>query len=157
MPNAQYLTAFSCPAPGLFLKKHGAGRFSVQGGENDAVKFLKLMPDYDCWPLWAIENWGPGNVDSATLPLSEQMIARLYAWAEAFTQTLNQDCPPEAGFPNREAEERFEREGLKLWLELRAQLQTDYCIKYHSSEYHKLFDSPEEWAQFTRSWNSLIA
>ncbi len=53
------------------------------------MRTLKLMADYQCWPLWEEGE----NLDPATLPLSAGLQARLTAWAEAFDASLDWDDP----------------------------------------------------------------
>ena len=42
---------------------------------------IKLMPDYCCHPLWGIDADNIGNINPATLPLSQETIKRLEKWA----------------------------------------------------------------------------
>lgn len=115
------------------------------------MKTLKMMPDYECWALWAIEDWGPDNIDPATLPLDAPTVADLNQWAETFTQTLNRDDPAESGFDSQQEFERFEKRGLRLWQRLQGQLAPNYRVKYQSLAYSTLFDTPEEWERVTNS------
>lgn len=112
------------------------------------MKTIKLMPEYHSWPLWA-DDWEPDNIepyniDPSTLPLTAQLVERLDVWADIFTSKLNQEDPAESGFSSDEEFRPFEEEGLRLWLELRAQLHPAYQVKYHSLK-HGLFDTLEEW------------
>ena len=90
------------------------------------------MADYHCWPLWWAGDHPPGNIDPTTLPLSPQTIERLLRWADAFDATLNPNDPATSGFTNQQAFEAWEREGLKLWLRLRAELAPAYDVRYKS-------------------------
>ncbi len=45
---------------------------------------IKLMADYGCDPLWWAGDHRVGNINLATLPLSQEIIQRLYNWADAF-------------------------------------------------------------------------
>ena len=80
---------------------------------------IKLMADYDCWPLWWAGEHDPGNIDPATLPLSSQTLARLERWSDTFDTTLNLSDPCASGFPTPAALAAFEQEGAALWLQLR--------------------------------------
>lgn len=79
---------------------------------------LKLMADYECWPLWDTSEGEFENVDPATLDIPGDLIRRLAAWAEAFDATLNRDDPGRSGFTNSRQHEAFEMEGVALWWQL---------------------------------------
>lgn len=103
---------------------------------------IKLMADYDCWPLWWAGDAEPGDIDPNTLPLSPATIARLEAWADTFTATLNRDDPASSDFPSDEAFESFEAEGRALWRQLRDELAPEYKVLYHSLKERRVLDEP---------------
>lgn len=47
-------------------------------------KKIRLMTDYGCYPLWWDEPDQVGDLDPESLPLSQEIIQRLYNWADAF-------------------------------------------------------------------------
>ncbi|MEM7537877.1 MAG: hypothetical protein AAF639_37250 [Chloroflexota bacterium] len=49
---------------------------------------IKLIADYDCWPLWWSGDDKIGNINPNTLPLSGEAIERLTAWSETFDAQL---------------------------------------------------------------------
>lgn len=72
-------------------------------GKFQKRRTLKLMADYGAWPLW--DSGAPEyNVDPKTLPLSEEPQRRLFAWAQVYDATLNQEYPPSSAFPSQEVE-----------------------------------------------------
>ena len=80
-------------------------------------KKLKLMADYQCFPLW-----GDGdNIDPASLPISDRLCEDLMTWALAFDATLVMDDPLSSAFPTGADELEFKREGQRL----RDRLQTE--------------------------------
>lgn len=91
---------------------------------------IKLMADYAAWPLWTTD----GNVDPATLPLSEELQARLDAWAEAFDASLNPEDPRHSKFPSAEAGSAFNKQGRALWHDLQHELGSEYVVCYFSEE-----------------------
>lgn len=103
---------------------------------------IKLMADYESWPLWWAGDADPGNIDPHTLPLSSATIARLEAWADAFDATLNQDDPASSDFPSDAAFEAFEAEGRALWLLLREELAPEYQVLYRSLKERRVLDEP---------------
>jgi hypothetical protein len=104
---------------------------------------IKLMTDYESWPLWWAGDADPGNIDPNTLPLSAATIARLEAWANAFDATLNRDDPASSDFPSDAAFESFEAEGRALWRQLRDELAPQYQVLYYSTKECRVLADPE--------------
>ncbi|BDP41667.1 hypothetical protein DAETH_16360 [Deinococcus aetherius] len=98
---------------------------------------LRLLADYECFPLWRPD--GEGDLDPAELNLPANLTARLLAWADAFDSTLNRNDPA-SPLPMRAAFLRggedewhgFEREGHTLWHMLQA-ARPDLRVRYHST------------------------
>lgn len=92
---------------------------------------LWLMADWGTWPLWE-----PGTdhyaVDPEVLPISSELKASLKTWADAWDATLNQEYPPNSGFPSPAEEARFDDEGSRLRGELQRELGPDFVVKYRS-------------------------
>ncbi|MDO8296984.1 MAG: hypothetical protein Q7T19_11175 [Caulobacter sp.] len=86
------------------------------------MRSLRLMADYQCFPLWEASPGLAGDVDPATLPLSAALRADLLAWAADFDATLDLDDPARSGFVDAEAETRFRRRGEALGQRLREEL-----------------------------------
>jgi hypothetical protein len=94
-------------------------------------KIIKLMADYQCFPLWAAGG-EVGNVDPATLPISEATRTRLADWAAAFDRTLKDENPRESGFEDPAEAAAFEKEGSELWRALLRELSPEYTVVYYS-------------------------
>lgn len=106
---------------------------------------IKLMPDYGCDPLWWEGGDRVGNIDPATLPLSQKTIDRLQRWADTYDATLNWDDPANSpGFPNLEAEQRFEQEGIDLWQQLQKELPPHFKVYYFSDRLRRLVSDLKE-------------
>ncbi|HRD27731.1 MAG TPA: hypothetical protein PLO65_05470 [Caulobacter sp.] len=86
------------------------------------MRSLRLMADYQCFPLWEASPGLVGNVDPATLPLSADLRADLLAWAAAFDATLDLDDPARSGFTEAASRARFRLEGESLGQRLREEL-----------------------------------
>jgi hypothetical protein len=89
------------------------------------------MADYKCWPLW----WDRpdkemGDVDPRTLPLSSELIERLYAWAAWYDSTLNEEYPPDSRFASEADEQSFLQEGRALTAEVRRELGPEFVVRY---------------------------
>ena len=102
------------------------------------MKTIKLMPDYQCWPLWWAEKDQVGNIDPKQLPLSISTQQALLRWADTYDKSLNMEDP--ASSPPWTAEEsaNFEKEGLRLWRVLRKELKDNYRVLYFSQLTHQL-------------------
>lgn len=105
-------------------------------------KKIKLMADYQCWPLWDMDE--PDNIDPRELPLSDKTIEGLLKWEQSFDAILNWDDPVASGFKSEEAAVAFEQEGIRLWLQLRQELAPDYEVHYFSDKLHKLLTDPNK-------------
>ena len=103
------------------------------------AKVLKLMPDYQCFPLWLAGNEF-GNADPGSLPLSDELKIALNRWAQAYDLTLNQDYPPDSKFQSKVEEDAFEAEAMRLRKELQIQLGTEFKIVYYSQREGRLFE-----------------
>ena len=91
---------------------------------------LQVLSDYECFPLWRPGSSGVENVDPATLPVSGELAAALLRWAEEFDQTLNQDYPPDSGFPLERDRQDFLQRGRHLAGRLARELGSGYRVTY---------------------------
>jgi|GEM_PF-1105416 len=89
---------------------------------DHGVRKLKLMADYECWPLWEASPGVVGNVDPDALPISQTLKDRLFRWAADFDATLNRDDPRRSGFPAAQDEAEFLERGAALGAALQAEL-----------------------------------
>ena len=64
-------------------------------------KYLKIMPEYGCSPLWVSDNNRTfKNLDFRKVGSS--LVNRIDVWNQLYQSTLNQEYPPESGFVNME-------------------------------------------------------
>jgi hypothetical protein len=96
-------------------------------------RLLKLMPDYQCNPLWEYEE-SPGglytNPDPAELPLSEATIRDLRAWAAWFDTFINLDDPYDSREVLPEESAAFDQAGRRLWAMLCRELGPGWVVSY---------------------------
>jgi len=104
------------------------------------AKLMKLMADYECFPLWEVLDDGTMNVNPDDLPVAGDLKAALRIWAASYDRTLNQEYPPDSGFTTPEEEAAFEAEGRRLWEELQAQLGPEYKVVYYSGREARLLE-----------------
>lgn len=105
---------------------------------------IKLMADYQCWPLWWVDDARVGDIDPHDLPLTPRTIARLTTWAATFDATLNWQDPAASVWPSPAARAAFEQEGIALWVRLREELQPDYTVVYKSQQHRRTLLDPDE-------------
>ena len=95
------------------------------------VRHLKFMADYHCWPLWHGDGSGEvGNIDPATLPISDALKAALLVWPEQIDNALDWDYPPDTVWPGG-FWTNFNAEGRELAARLRAELGPGYQVEEH--------------------------
>ena len=82
-------------------------------------KILKLMPDYDYFPLWISDNNGLYNVNPDALDIPNELKTSLHSWSDSYDKTLNIEEPLFSGFSSQESEENFDLKGKRLWHELK--------------------------------------
>ncbi|HYV50050.1 MAG TPA: hypothetical protein VFA20_34580 [Myxococcaceae bacterium] len=98
---------------------------------------LRLMPDYDCHPLWETLPDGVRNVAPEELSLSPGLRQELRAWAARYDATLNRDDPSASGFKSAEDERDFEETGVRLWERLRQEMGARAEVSYFSQLEHR--------------------
>ena len=52
------------------------------------MKTIKLMPDYQCYPLWDMTPGEYGDLDPMTLPIPELLQSQLMDWARVLDLEL---------------------------------------------------------------------
>lgn len=92
------------------------------------MRTLKLMADYQCYPLWEASRGKVGNIDLNSLPISESLRKQLLDWADVYDGTLNLDDPAISGFENVDTVEAFKAQGMRLADQLREELGPDFVI-----------------------------
>lgn len=97
--------------------------------ETVNTRRIKLMADYDCFPLWEASQGVVGNIDPETLPISQALKSRLNQWAEQFDKTLNRQDPMKSGFLDISAKNGFEQMAAKLGADLQKELGSSYLVE----------------------------
>jgi len=106
------------------LAKAPAGRSPLSGLANGngapdplLTRRVKVMADYDCHPLWTLDEGRYGDFAPETLGLSPELTRDLNAWAEAYTSSLNRDDPANSRWTD-EQHKAHERAGRPLAVRL---------------------------------------
>ncbi|MDX8237708.1 hypothetical protein SLL78_05125 [Acinetobacter pittii] len=96
-------------------------------------KLIKLMPDYQCYPLWEYDELGlVANLNPEDLPISKVLIDKLILWSDMYDENLYLDDPINSGFKSIEDEKKFQLLGEELFKSLREELIDQYEIIYES-------------------------
>jgi hypothetical protein len=91
---------------------------------------LRLMADYDCYPLWVAADEGVMNVDPADLGVSDELVASLEDWRCWYDSTLDRNDPVASGFSSRDKENEFVEQGRQLAAKLAVELRSRYVVAY---------------------------
>ena len=115
------------------------------------MKSIKLMPDYQCWPLW----WGDGcdfigNINPIEMDLPATLHMQLREWADVYDSFINlkklNGDQPISSLLMRE----FENFGIQLWQKLTRHLVHQYRVVFFSLIYARLFISLSEYEKFVQ-------
>jgi hypothetical protein len=100
--------------------------------ETVAVVRVKLMAEYECYPVWVGHPASVDNVPAATLPVSQELTADIEQWAEEYDATYDPDDPLSSGFPDERAESAFVAKGAALAARLQRELGSEYAVVYYN-------------------------
>lgn len=94
-------------------------------------KVIKLMPDYQCYPLWEYDELGlVANLNPEDLTISKVLIDKLILWSDMYDETLCLDDPINSGFKSIGDEKKFQLLGEELFKSLREELSGQYDVIY---------------------------
>lgn len=54
-------------------------------------EYIKIMPDYQCFPLWLIGKGTVENISQNELPIPDRHKIRVTNWQIKYNSTLNQE------------------------------------------------------------------
>jgi hypothetical protein len=92
------------------------------------MRKIKVMADYQCFPLWEASAGVAGNIDPDSLPISDLLKHDLLEWADRFDATLDLDDPVNSRFKNEAEERDFRDEGEHLAKRLQDELGDEYEV-----------------------------
>ena len=92
---------------------------------------IKVMTDYQCFPIWHYGSDNVGEIDPASLPISKELSTSLLEWASTYDATLNLEDPIQSGFSSNLAESQFIDKGLELAQKLKIELKQTEVYYYH--------------------------
>jgi hypothetical protein len=91
---------------------------------------LRVLPDYDCFPLWLRSSDGYSNDDPASFGLSQALGDALLAWADEYDATLNRDDPASSGFKTQADLDAFVASGRELATQVAREVAGRYTVTY---------------------------
>jgi hypothetical protein len=85
--------------------------------------------------LWVVIDGGiadPYDADEITevIHLSSDLVASIAQWDERYQATLNEDYPPDSGFPSPADQERFVADGRELARRIKAEVPSTVRVQY---------------------------
>jgi len=94
----------------------------VMAPSNHTQARVRVMAEYQCFPIWRDEPTGVSNVAPAALGLSDRLASQLHLWAHRFDGTLNRADPDSSGFVDSASKDAFYADGLELARQMREEL-----------------------------------
>lgn len=89
---------------------------------------IKLMPEYECFPLWGYINNELSNINPESLPISKRLKDDLNQWADGYESTYSRNNPIESGFSSELEEKKFLNDAYALKNKLQLELGLSYEI-----------------------------
>ena len=100
---------------------------AAEGGIT--LREIRLVADYDCYPLWEILANDIGNINyrdksnKFKINISDDLKDRLDRWADRYDKTLDADNPVASGFLSKGDQQEFQKEGEEMLTVLKNELQ----------------------------------
>ena len=91
---------------------------------------VRVVADYEAFPLWQRDARGTTNVDPVELPISADLTRELLEWADEYDGTLDRGDPLASGFSDPQAEAAFHARGAELAARLAAELPMGFSVEY---------------------------
>lgn len=91
----------------------------------DAKIRLRVLAEYECWPLWQEVRNGVRNLAPEDLGLPESLASGFHAWARKYEETFDPTYPMNSGFADVASENEFYAQGLELAREMAAMIGDD--------------------------------
>jgi hypothetical protein len=92
------------------------------------MKTIKLMADYQCYPLWNMTPGEYGDFEPQKLPISTSLQESLLDWARVYDDTLNINDPLSSGFISVDEMTAFKMQGMRLAEQMRAELEPNFIV-----------------------------
>lgn len=91
---------------------------------------VRVMAEYESFPLWLDRTEGVSNVDPSDLGLNRELAAALLAWADEYDRTFDPAGPAAGGFASPEAATAFNARGRELTEAVVDELGPGYGVRY---------------------------
>lgn len=97
------------------------GETDHSGADVAGSRRIKVMTDYGCYPLWAMDEGMIGPFAPNLLGVSPELENDLWAWAAEFDMSLNIDDPAKSHWPEERHRQHIEQ-GLSLARRIKLEL-----------------------------------
>jgi hypothetical protein len=81
---------------------------------NEQPSKIRIMAEYECFPIWIIRGAQTLNVPPRDLEIDQDLAGELQRWATDFDMTYKPDDPLSSGFPDADDEREFNERGQRL-------------------------------------------
>ncbi|MDJ1471784.1 hypothetical protein [Xanthocytophaga flava] len=102
---------------------------------DDIVKQrMKLIPEFECYPIWIADAEGiHHNISIDSLLITSALKKRLEEWDSQFQATFNSDYPPDSDFTSESERDAYQKEGVEIYQQLVNELGNTFEIRYYPS------------------------
>ena len=94
------------------------------------MQTIKVMADYECHPLWAVDDVPARNLSPRELRVPEDLILDLENWAKRYDATLDWDDPASSGFASEDEHRSWVTQGRALASRLQLELGDGFRVEY---------------------------
>ena len=98
------------------------------------MRKIKLMTDYEYYPLWEEFSDGISNIAPSSLPIPASLAERIDAWSDDYDKTMNREDPASSGFSSKLAVVEFDEKGRAIFNELKQELDEGFTVTYFSAQ-----------------------
>lgn len=96
------------------------------------MKKLRMMLEYQAYPLWIVHEDGLENIEAHSVDILSALADSIEAWGDHFEATYLADDPGSSDFSSTEEEKAFLDEGIRLFEALKSECSGKYAVEYHT-------------------------
>lgn len=97
-------------------------------------KVLKLMPEYECYPIWISDNGGIfKNIPPSNLNISEDLLNKITYWDKIYEDAYNRLNPIASGIKEEQLI-LFKKQGMEIYVQLLLELPDHEIIYVYQND-----------------------